>query len=121
VIGERAQYPIIRAAERDHLRTGKADIPRQFYPARPFLPPAPPCRDVTSSQSLLFKRRYRVFGRTSIHRLKGTIYARIFVFRALAANTRAPECAEFRAPHLLPSSLYKDAVLSHPQRDDDSS
>jgi hypothetical protein len=75
VIGRRTQYPIFAAVERDRLRASKAILPRQFYPVRRFLPPA---RPFSAPQSMRFKRRYRVFGRTSMDRLKGTIYARFF-------------------------------------------
>jgi len=120
VIGQRTQYPIFGAAERDHLRACKADIPRQFYPVRRFLPPAPPSRDVTSSQSMRFKRRYRVFGRTSIYRLKGTIYARTLTPERWRRTNEWRKCVEPRVPHSLLSSLYKDAALSHSHRDDDA-
>ena len=75
MIGQPTQYPIIEAAERDLLRIGKADNPRQFYPVRHFLPPA---RPFSAPQSVRFKRRYRVFDRKSMDRLKGTIYARFY-------------------------------------------
>ncbi|WP_062085334.1 hypothetical protein [Caballeronia udeis] len=71
-----------------------------LFTARPSVP-----LNAVFSQSLRFKRRCGVFGGTSIHRLKGTIYASVtFPERWRPTNSRL-KCVELRMSQSLPFSV----------------